>query len=324
MHKYLISLLLIAVLAGTGAAENKSAFRTFTAGEGRYIYGYTEYRISGKVNESDSLLWGSRLRFPVDGVYAGGSLDFLFNTALPFRLFAQVYTNVINPVSSMEDEDWYQDEYGNRLGFSYSHSGSSSRLIWIDAGIGLDIIEISGFSHTLQAGINLAFLRQDVIGGEALQYTQEGGIRKVTLPNETVLDYEIDYYIPYIGYRFVAQPITKVSLSLELCALASFSRDLDDHVLRNKTAVGTAFGGGASADLGFRYRFIEDARFTPVFSVSGSILWLYETGTQRQDWYGDDPASDTDDTGSSVSDIPYSNTLFLLSGSGFLGFEYRY
>ena len=102
-----LTVLLVFLNMVTVFAQNKYSVMTSAEGELQYFYGYTEYQISGKANSEGSLYWGSRLRFPVDGIYTGGSLEVHFQTQIPFSLYAEGVINLTNPQVSMEDEDWY-------------------------------------------------------------------------------------------------------------------------------------------------------------------------------------------------------------------------
>lgn len=120
-----------------------------------------------------------------------------------------------------------------------------------------------------------------------------------------IISYDRRTYSPYAGLDLSFQPFTDIKFSTEL--RHSFEvrvEDRDDHHLRNKLSKGDLYGDGDQIQADLRYQY------SPSLSVSLRAEYMeYEaSGHQDQRWYGDDPSTGIDDTGTEINDIPMSVT----------------
>ena len=98
-----------------------------------------------------------------------------------------------------------------------------------------------------------------------------------------VIDYRVEYFIPTIDTEMVAVLggfNIRISLGFSPCACA---RDLDDHLLRYKTAEGESVGFAVLSSLDVTYSVHENVSI----GITGGIVAIYTKGQQVQEQYRD-------------------------------------
>jgi hypothetical protein len=113
------------------------------------------------------------------------------------------------------------------------------------------------------------------------------------------VSYDRKTYLPYWGVRFRMPRTGSLQWQLTFYNTGFMEvRDEDNHHERNKLSTGEMSQGVA-----YIGRTHLQWHFTQSMSLDGGIEYNYyeAEGTQRQEWYGDDPTTAGDDTGKTVT-----------------------
>jgi len=271
-----------------------------------YLDGKTHYKI--QFDAGGGSTGKSKLEFPLGNWLYGGEFSIgrkpLF---LSFAIYDEMWQKAHK---DMEDKDWIDD-----LLWSHTKSDAEVKIdIW-DASLKYRIWE--GENFWKEWGGKNKKGKIDLVGGyryERFKY-RILGIRDVlgggsSHEGEEVLDYKVEYYLPYFGVEGsyttpVNNPKIKFLKNWGLGMKLVFSpyakaKDRDDHVLRNKLSHGDCKGWAAHVALNL---FLEMQKNWS-FNLGIDYLSVDTEGEQSQYWYGDDPLSPgVDDTGTSVEDI---------------------
>ncbi|MCM8789395.1 MAG: omptin family outer membrane protease [Candidatus Omnitrophica bacterium] len=152
----------------------------------------------------------------------------------------------------------------------------------------------------LLLGYRYEKFKHDIIGVTDLftGETSYSGVR--------VLDYEVKYHIPYFGLNFqyfkdmVNRELDNWGVNIQACVSPYVTaKDLDYHLLRNKLSRGDTSGYALMLGL------------SSFLKSKSNLLWQFgigytgirTKGKQNQYWYGDDPSTPGDDTGTSIDGI---------------------
>jgi outer membrane protease len=115
-----------------------------------------------------------------------------------------------------------------------------------------------------------------------------------------VLDYEVEYRIPYLGINSEINVDEKLGVNLQFgYSSVTQSNDSDDHLLRGKVAEGDCQGNAVLFKINTEWAFQPRC----VFQVNYSVMKIDTRGKQSQYWYANDPAGAGDETGSFISGI---------------------
>jgi outer membrane protease len=266
-----------------------------------YLYGDTSYEI----NFSEGGYAGrSELTFPFDTWLLGTDISV---GQYPFYLNFSGWTNMLKKENGgMEDKDWI-DGYL----FSSTESDNKAKIATLDVNLLYNFWEgekpwgdvANAFKkgrYGFLVGYRYENFKYDIIGVKDL-FT---GISYY--PGQKVLDYEVQYHIPYLGLNWqyfsnlVDNTLNKWGINIQVCGSPYvYAKDRDDHLMRNKLIEGKATG----------YAYLIG--LNTFFETKNNWIWKFgldysgirTEGKQKQYWYGDDPATIADDTGSSIEGI---------------------
>ncbi len=281
----------------------------------------------------------SRLVFPLGTLGTGIRLQAAESREdrLRWILRAGLETNLLGTSGRMKDYDWYTQVGYADLPFSYTESqvrmGSLLASIQADRLLAdwgpLDVYASFGYRYQ--------HIHQEIVGytGWQIAYDTPSGTSPAAagaavgyqvVPvsgSEQALTYRIDYHIPSAGLAARLAPLPRLGLALSAAFLLPYARDVDDHLLRNTLSVGRGIGYGyrLGAELRFRLSGPPDRRSTYLV-IDGGLTGLLIPGTQTQSWYGDDPTTPENDTGTTFTGLPHrisstQGTLRLSLGFGF-------
>lgn len=318
MRKHLLFAgLLITVFAAQGNTESAVQFSIspsigHTFGKTEYILDLTGYDIA-ESGDTVRLRVKSQLEYPLDLVMAGVSVD-LTDRADPnlWSVKAGIFVSMNDPGGTMKDHDW--------IGFapeltkwSYTESVPDMNSILFDFQATRRIL---GPGVSALVGFTYHRLEQDLFGVDGWQ-TPYRVVDKTTLlfrdsaffdvpQTNQVLYYEVKYVMPQVGLQANLELSPNLSLTANAALALVWFKDVDDHPIRKKLSEADGTGAGFIASVSSRYSINSvTAAMTPFIGLSGEITTLTASGDQTQTWYGDDPASEDDDTGTSISGIPH-------------------
>ncbi|MFW5749349.1 MAG: omptin family outer membrane protease [Halanaerobium sp.] len=304
MKKQILLLIILTVFLCIGTAQIAAAENNIEMGI-KQLKGDTQYEISGGE-------WASELIFPLDSKIMEIKYekeDFAIEGRDLYFKYGQTIAG--DDISGFEDSDWL--------------NGDSGRDIYSTGSVDLDSktfdIGLKYHNQIDESRAKWAF----VLGYQIIEHDSEvhsavghSGDSNILINNgETALIYESEYNIPYIGagYNFKFSNHFSLSGSLKWSPISQVE-DQDDHVLRNKVANSEADGNTYILNIVSDYEINRSWQGYLDASYSYSDL----DGTQTQEWYGDDPATDYDDTGTRVTDINYENRQEVIT----LGFGFKY
>jgi hypothetical protein len=128
--------------------------------------------------------------------------------------------------------------------------------------------------------------------------------------------YSVDYDIFSVGLAIRTAIKDTCILTVEALSLPLvYANDEDNHLKRNRISTSSTSGSGYQASLSGLYKIYQNW-----FISSGCTYSTITTdGHQNQYWYGDDPATTNNDTGTSRNGLPLKieqrNTRFSLGAS---------
>lgn len=296
-----------------------------------HFTGYTKYTIemTDYVNIDGTHYIGgfkSALEFPLNAFMAGGeaTLQKKYESGIDWSISLSFLTNLHNPSKFMVDEDWI------RLGFTYfevSYTESEFDLghTIFKAKLKKRIYSKRNNNLYLFGGFRYQKITQNILNFRGWQIDlSDPELKRIDI-NEKVnaLYYEITYKAPFLGLSYDINPNERVAYEFGAAYMLTFVSDFDDHLLRFKTATSDGTGHGILGLLGFKY-FFENKLFssTPFIGVDGELIYSTVSTEQTQEWYGDEPNNDWDETGVKIEDIPNDITSFQFNVNMTLGFRF--
>lgn len=297
-----ILIMIFSISTGQIAAQNNN----FELGI-EQMEGETQYEIYG----SD---WASELIFPLDS----SILEFTYerqNFSIEGRDLYLKYGQTFNDqnISGFEDSDWLNNNSTKDI-----YSTGDVDLDGKTFDIGLRYHKEINQRSKLTALMGYQIIKYDFDVHSAVNHY--GGSAGEINNGDTVLLYESEYNIPYIGGSYER----KVSNSFNLTGTLKWSpisdvEDEDDHILRNKIANSEADGNTYILKVNTEYEINNNWQAY----LKAKYLYSDLSGSQSQYWYGDDPATpNQDDTGTRIDGINYENKQ-QISSFGF-GFNYKF
>jgi outer membrane protease len=247
--------------------------------------GTTEYtlRVGGRLK--------SQLEFPVDVALAGGQLEIrkTINNGGEWAVRARVLTSVNDPGEKMLDHDWLDN-----IKFSFTESNAEARVTILDVDISKSIVGSERFGIALMAGFMYEKISQDIIGfkGWQLNPFDTSRIQVSVSGSGLALLYDVTYKLPQIGLLPSAQIGKKLRIEGKVAIARVFVSDVDDHVLRKKLSVADGPGTGVLSHIGLRYALKETERRDMFVELIGEYISIKADMSQKQTWYGNDPADD--------------------------------
>ncbi len=261
----------------------------------------------------------SQLEYPLD-VAMGGVTFRLAPTVDPslWSVEAGIYTSLNNPGGVMKDSDWDGiSGYYDLTKWSYTESSvDTMKLFRFDIQATRRILSPGKLRVALLAGFRYQKIEQKLFGVEGWQIdfdttsmTFDEPVSFNLYQNQNVLYYEIELMMPQIGLLLTADLSPKLNAGLKTVLAPVWFDDVDDHVLRDKLSTADGNGIGFIGALNARYDLPASGQFfKPFLDFFVEYMTLSASGDQVQEWYGDDPISEADDTGTSIGGIPHDIT----------------
>jgi hypothetical protein len=187
-----------------------------------------------------------------------------------------------------------------------------------EASLGFPSQRHAGFD--MLGGVRYERISQEIVDFGGWQYDDQGTIHYFYV-QERGLDYRVTYVSPFIGFRFNSGSSEKTLLHVQASLAPTHVSDLDDHLLRFKSATASGWGQGVLAETGMRFALSKARAKAPYLQVRVKFNYLHASPHQTQYWYGDDPASAEDDTGLTLTGVPHEITLTELTFGLKLGFD---
>ncbi len=265
--------------------------------------GHTTYHI-GPIGFGSNGSGESELDFPLDvfmgnlkvtigGEYRDGGL---------WSAELEVAKNINGPGNSMKDSDWMSfGHYGAPRKVSFTESDAQLDALILDMNGGISFLVQPNFTLKGLLGYRYQNFSYEIFGVRGWQLNQNlervyySGYQDVN-----VLDYKVSYYQPYLG---LLTSIKNLSSTISVDAKFAFSpialaTDHDDHILRNKQMKGSCRGNSFIGKLTAIW-IPRQAKSRLSWSVKAGLefVGIKTSGEQDQNWYGDDPLTEEDDTG---------------------------
>jgi hypothetical protein len=306
----LFALLTCLPLANSAASSVKLTLKPSVG----MMSGYTKYvmDIRGQFESGEIGSIKSELEFPLDVTVVGfqfgiGPAPHIHND---WGIDVSYATSQGDPSGLMLDSDWMYDPSPGGINgqFSYTESHTSMDATFWSIQARKSIHWQESFAIGVTAEYRHQKIYQEVLDLAGWQKDGSGQLYEVTYDG-LAGTYEVKYNLIAGGFYSTIQIGGRGSFSTRLLGARVSSSDTDNHVLRNKRSnshgTGAAIIGGATARVNLRSR---TARIVPFVQAEGEFLSLSVRTSELQYWYGDDPVTEEDDTGSSLDAIPHHLT----------------
>lgn len=286
-----------------------------------YNIGTSNYTL--KAAESSGTIYKSTLEFPTDAVMAGGSAVYSIYESLSevassdristmtgynhplWQFTLSAYINLSNKGGTMKDSDWYGTSLNSMVKFSYTESSVKKTITFLELRGSRQFKAFNNSVLSAFAGFRYQEMTQDIYGVEGWQIDiSDPGLPRTDFDLDGhFLYYNVKYNIPYAGLEYSLKSEKGSELNLSAAGAIVIASDYDDHFERNKFSEGEGTGWGALSSV--EYSVFANKSRRVKFSFFGEFDYYFVPAQQRQEWYGDDPASDGDETGQVFSGINY-------------------
>jgi hypothetical protein len=302
--------------AATTGAETLLEFKPYLGGG----VGFTQYTIDipAETSNGDDYALKSRLIFRLDALYAGGILKIQSGDTARFEwsLEADLSTNLTNSFMKMKDRDWIEINNSQEFSFSYTESDADFRNTVLFAIGRKHLPGFPGGHFYLMGGYRFQSVRQDIIGYNGWQIDLEDPtLTPVPISGSgKVLIYKVTCHSALAGLSYMEDFGESVMASVAGGYLPTYFEDYDDHLLRFKRSVANGYAHGFMGEASVRFLSWDRMRSKKMFlELSGSFFGLIGFSDQRQEWYGNDPAQEGDETGQIISGIDYEIQSYQLA-----------
>jgi outer membrane protease len=310
----LAALLAMASLAQSGILNDRLDLSL--SGRGRLLSGHTTYTINFSeqfIYQNNAVVANatSELEFPLDVFVTEVtfSMGAKLVKNLPWSLNVAYATNADNPRNRMKDSDWLRIplfSFDEKIVYSESNASLKANYlniygratVWMAKEARVDVM--LGYKYQ-----KLSFDLKDLYGwylDDSLNVQYD-----TSYIGKLVGTYEVKYHMPYIGMATAFNIISRLGLDASVMGSSLVSSsDTDDHVLRNKLSKSNGTGAMLNVDGGLHYELFGPGHgLSWVFGLGYEFMYISCSGTQNQSWYGDDPITSEDDTGTGFSGIRY-------------------
>nr|MBN2276887.1 omptin family outer membrane protease [candidate division Zixibacteria bacterium] len=279
-------------------------------------FGHAEYVMDAYAWSQDEQLYRvkSKLTFPLDFFMAGVEIGIVpqlkSNDKLSFSV--GLYTNINNPGGLMKDYDWSAPAGYRLTMWSYTESDADQKALQLDINGRYRVFSWNKVHTYLYTGFRYQKLEQDINGYTGWQLNSDPPPDTVFF-SEThyALYYRVTFTSPMIGLIYSIKFTPGTSLDLMAAYSRFYASDYDDHVLRRKVATANGWGNGIYSSILFKTGIFPGLmKVRPFLEISGDVTYLKASMPQTQEWYGDDPISDIDDTGIIIHGIPHDISSF--------------
>ena len=274
-----------------------------------HSFGKTEYVMDIKTIDGDGNPYRlkSQLEYPLDVLMVGTNVGLTLTppSGKAWRVELGAFTSVTDPGGTMYDHDWVAVDNEPLQKFSYTESDAEMNSILLTLEVGKTVWLDERRQIELMAGFRWHRIEQDIIGYEGWQLDGNGDRVDVADKTSEALFYRVTYSLPHAGLRGGLRLGRMVHVDGKAAFAIVLVSDYDNHLLRNKDAEARITGHGFIGGAGLRH----DLGSTPgrglFFGLDADILYLTASGRQTQTWYGDDGATEWDDTGTEIGGIPH-------------------
>ena len=275
-------------------------------------FGHSNYEMNTYVGTEEGIpiYARSKLEFPLDAVRAGGRIGWydMVEGRTEWAAELSLLTNINDPGGKMKDSDWFTSPGYSSLQFAYTESDVEMKSFIVNVEAARRFYSWTNASTYVILGFRYQKFEQDVIGFNGWQL-DENLERVYHSYDELALYYEVTYTMPLAGIKYILDLGPRTSIGVTGAYMLTFVEDLDDHVLRNKESVADGTGYGVLGDIYYRHEFGgPGAGSRPFINLKAEIMTMKINTDQTQTWYGDDPISEEDDTGTVINDIPHEIT----------------
>ncbi|MEW5924739.1 MAG: hypothetical protein AB1746_12200 [Candidatus Zixiibacteriota bacterium] len=307
--KIFIALIILLTSFQIASAEYKTT-ATLSPVLGRG-FGHSNYEMNTLVSADSIVVYArSKLEFPMDVFWAGGSLEFNYisNGRTDWSGNISLVTNINNPTGKMKDSDWFSSPGYQELQFAYTESDVTMSAIMLNAELSRRFYSWSNASTYLTLGLRYQKIDQDIINFSGWQLDEN--LEKVYYTyNDLAMLYTVKYIMPTVGLKYRLDINQKSSFAVSAAYAFTYAEDVDDHVLRYKISTADGTGAGFLGRINYYNELGKpNLQSRPFFSLYADFFTAKISTGQTQTWYGDDPISDEDDTGTVIKDIPHEIT----------------
>lgn len=302
-------------------AQNTNTLKFTLEPELNYTFGETQYEMYWQSNPGGTGVTGIRslLEFPVNAFTVGGTARLAQGpeSRNPLGLALTVATKVNDPSGKFKDGDWYLLGSGSEFKIQYTESKQKMSLFLLNFEASIGFPSGRRTSFDMFGGFRYHRIVQDIFGYSGWYWTTQPVPIEGT---EHALYYKVSYLSPYVGFRLKRGKPNRESFHIQAAIAPTHMKDFDDHLLRFKVGTASGWGMGVLAQSGLKFNLRNNGSTIPFLEITGRFAYLHGSLSQTQTWYGDDPATSEDDTGTSISNIPHAITLTQLSLGARLGF----
>ena len=316
------AILCIIIILLTFQFSNAESYNYFNiAPKFSYSLGHTTYELNTlvAVDNGVPVYANSELEFPLNVFWAGGRVGWynLNNGRKEWTAEISFMTNVADPGGKMKDWDWFSSPGYADLEFGYTESDAQLKGFKINAELTKRFHSWNFSSAYFVLGFKYQKVEQDIIGFEGWQLNDN--LEQVFFSSDLpALYYRVTYAQPMAGLRYSHEFNRNASIDLTAAFVYTIADDLDDHLLRYKVSESDGTGGGFLGGFVYHRNFGRMGNKSHTFfEISADVMTLKVTTDQFQEWYGDDPITPEDDTGTRLEDIPHEFRSFQLN----LGFS---
>ena len=259
----------------------------------------------------------SELDWPLDFL-TGGVSAFLEGECFKesrWSVEVSFLTNLSDPGGTMDDSDWLTAASAGipRTKFIYTESSVEAQTFLGEIGARLTLyhwlFNRSSLDLDLLLGYRHEYYEFDAYGGNG--WYLDDHMNKVWVEvSESihVVHYTTNHMLPYAGFSFRSRAFERLLIDTGIRIFGVFSRDRDDHVVRNKELNGNAKGIGVGLNVAPRWQLIgasEDS-FSLSLGTNLYIEYLHAfEGTLKQAYYADDPTLPGDQTLEQIPDADF-------------------
>jgi len=296
--------------AGNTLKGGVAAHIGYQKGNNTWSMEITEYDpgISGTYTVESELEW------PLDFL-VGGVSAFLEGTCFNGRrcsLEVSFLTNLQDPGGTMDDSDWLSSKAAGfpRTKISFTESAVKARTYQGEIGGRLTIyhweFQRSSMDLDLLLGYRHEYYELDAYGAKG--WFLDSSMNRVWGEiSESVhgIHYTTHHMLPYAGFSFRSRSFENLVVDTGIRVFGVFSRDHDDHVLRNKDMNGNAMGIGVGLNAAPKWRLIGDSKGSFCLWLGTSLFLEYLhslSGTLEQAYYADDPSIPGDQSNLQIPD----------------------
>ena len=317
--------ILISLLLATGPIQAEPSFSLKASPILMSNTGSTDYTIEALtyvVSEdlSDTTLIGirSKLEFPLEAALVGVDLEAASKGAAEkgWTINIGALINITDPDKMMEDHDWYFDPAGfESYKFSWTESRTKIDYLFLKLEAALELKRGRKAALAMTAGFHYYRIEFDMIGYDGWQVGSDFQVYDIS-GRQRALYYKATYKLPQIGARLVITPSWQLSMELQLAGGRLMASDLDDHLLRGKTAEASTTGWAFLGHVKGRLMLAQEGPTRPF--ICGQAEWVIQkaSGYQTQRWYRDEVYLDPETNeevilarkGDVISGIDYETT----------------